>query len=313
MTKLGVAVAALVLVAGLGIATPARAQATADAGHLALTLHGRLSDRAEASERAGWISLNVPLDALARPRLIAPEAEPKSNQPQAAPEAQPAESAAKPAGQQVESPAAPALSFAQLKAFAEFSGRATRAALAVVGAAAERRRLDGLSSRSRASAMLPELRLRAQRNTDQALRLSPVTDDPYRVTQADGAGVILEASATFNLDRLVFANAELVVERLRQRAGTERLKLERRVSDALLALYRARELGCLDSATDEARALQRIAVLQLLTELDLLTAGWFSEHAAGLGRVIWGFPEAVLGACQPPDARKAVAGLDDSE
>jgi hypothetical protein len=161
--------------------------------------------------------------------------------------------------------------------------------------------------------MLPELRLRALRSSDQALRLAPVTDDPYRVTQADGAGTILEASATFRLDRLVFANAELVVERLRQRAGAERLKLERRVSDALLALYRARELGCLDSATDEARALQRIAVIQLLTELDLLTAGWFSEHAPVLGRAVWGFPEAVLGACQPPAARKAVASLDDSE
>ena len=67
----------------------------------------------------------------------------------------------------------PPLGFEQLRALSDFSRRATAAALAVAGAAAERRRLDALSSRSRLSALLPELRLRAQRDTDQALRWAP--------------------------------------------------------------------------------------------------------------------------------------------
>jgi len=51
----------------------------------------------------------------------------------------------------------------------------------------------------------PSCGLRAVRNTDQALRWVPTTDDPYRVTQADGAGMILEASARSDSNRLLFA------------------------------------------------------------------------------------------------------------
>jgi hypothetical protein len=308
MAKLGACVSVLVVL--FGLATPAHAQEEDDSGHLELTLHGRLSDSSELEERAAWLTLNVPFDRLAWPRLLARETAPSNKVELTLPDAR-----ADPSAAVAPTVAAdvPALTFAQLQTFASFSTRATRAALAVVGAAAERRRLDGLASRSRASALLPELRLRAQRNTDQALRLAPVTDDPYRATQADGAGTMLEASATFRLDRLVFTNAELVIERLRQRAGEERLALEQRVTSSLLALFRARELVCLDGTSDETRALQRLALFQLFTELDLLTGGWFGQQAPGLGRALWGFPEAVLGACQPPAATKPVASLDDSE
>jgi hypothetical protein len=192
-------------------------------------------------------------------------------------------------------------------------------ALAVAGVPADRRRLDSLSSRARSSALLPEVRLRAVRNTDQALRWVPTADDPTRVTQADGAGLILEASATFRLDRLVFAHEELMVERLRIHAGAERLKLEARVRESLLGLFRARELACSLPAEDPARAPQIIKLLELFQELDALTAGWFSEQAPRLGRAVWGFPEAILGLCEPPEPPKPaattnpVASLEDSE
>ena len=192
-------------------------------------------------------------------------------------------------------------------------------ALAVAGTAADRRRLDSLSARARGSALLPELRLRAMRNTDQALRLMPTTDDPYRITQADGAGLTLEASVTFRLDRLLFAREELAVERLRQRAGEMRLKLEARVQAAVLGVFRAHELGCADQREDPAAAPEAVRALELFQELDNLTAGWFSEQAPSFGRTLWGFPEAVLGVCsapEPPPAGAAtipVASLSDSE
>jgi hypothetical protein len=202
----------------------------------------------------------------------------------------------------------------------ELSRRATIVALAVAGAAADRRRLDSQSARSRWSALLPELRLRAQRDTDQALRWAPTSDDPYRVTQADGAGTTLEASATFRLDRLLFSREELVVERLRAQAGQERLKLEQRVLDAVLGWFRAHELGCVEGADEEARTLQRVRSVELFAELDVLTAGWFSEQAPHFGLVVWGFAEAVLGQCEPPApprppaaATNPVASLQDSE
>jgi hypothetical protein len=219
-----------------------------------------------------------------------------------------------------EAPApAPAFDHRAIEALSEFSRRAVTVALAVAGAAAERRRLDSLSTRSRWSAVLPELRLRAQRNTDQALRWAPTSDDPYRVTQADGAGTTLEASATFQLDRLVFSRDELTVERLRQQAGAEHLKLEQRVLVALLGLFRARQRACTPGAEDSVRLEQQLRVLELAVELDAITAGWFSERAPDFSRSVWGFPEAALGACEPPqparppEAAKAVASLDDSE
>jgi hypothetical protein len=165
---------------------------------------------------------------------------------------------------------------------------------------------------------LPELRLRAVRNTDQALRWAPTTDDPYRITQADGAGLTLEASATFRLDRLLFAREELTVERLRQRAGEARLKLEARVQAAVLGLFRARELGCADDR-EPAASSDVVHALELFQELDNLTAGWFSEQAPSFGRAVWGFPEAVLGVCSAPAPPAAggttipVASLSDSE
>jgi hypothetical protein len=226
----------LVLAMGCGIgwlaAAPVQAQSLPVAGlpngHVELALHARSMRASARAEQAAWLTLTLPLDELAMPRVAQQPIVP----PTPSPTPTPSPPTAPPAS-------APLVSFAQLRALTDFSRRATVIALGVAGAAAERRRLDSLASRARASALLPELRLRAVRNTDQALRWVPTTDDPYRVTQADGAGMILEASATFRLDRLLFAREELTVERVRQRAGEERLKLETRVQSALLGLFRA--------------------------------------------------------------------------
>ena len=306
------------------VTTSARAQSqpllplSESAGHLELALHARSMQASARRERAAWVTLTLPLDKLALPRvaqqpaLKAPQQEPPSPSP--SPPAPATAPAPPPAGAEP-----PLVSFEQLRALSEFSQRATVVALSVAGTAAERRRLDSLSSRARASALLPELRLRAVRNTDQALRWVPTTDDPYRVTQADGAGLILEASATFRLDRLLFAREELTVERLRLHAGEARLALEGHVRAAVLGLFRARELACAEDPNDPARLPEVVKVLEQFAALDDLTAGWFSEQAPSLGRAVWGFPEAVLGVCSPPPpppsaaGTKPVASLENSE
>lgn len=132
------------------------------------------------------------------------------------------------------------------------------------------------------------------------MRWAPTSDDPYRVTQADGAGTTLEVSATFRLERLLFAREELNAERLRQQAAVEHLKLERRVLDAVLQLFRSRELACSVAPDADARAAALIRSAEQFAELDTLTAGWFSEHAPSFARAVWGFPEAVLGVCSAP-------------
>jgi hypothetical protein len=300
---------------------PARAQTPPSEGErFAVSVHARTTQASARAEQAAWLSLTLPLDRLALPRpalraaTTAPSA--PSNPPAAASE--PAQDAA--GTPRDAAPREPSVSFTQLRALSELSRRATVVALSVAGAASDRRRLDSQSTRARLSAALPELRLRAQRSTDQALRWAPTSDDPYRVTQADGAGTTLEVSATFHLERLLFSREELVVERLRAQAGQERLKLEQRVLGAVLGLFRARELGCAEGAEQETRTQQRVRSLELFAELDVLTAGWFSEQAPHFGRVVWGFAEAALGQCEPPApppapaaATNPVASLSDSE
>lgn len=292
----------------LALARPALAQAGESRGtdrHFELGLHARSMQASARAERAAWITLQVPFDELGAPRLA------QSTVPIPRSSAVPPPPAASPLELRV--------TFSQLRALTDFSRRATVVALSVVGTAAERRRLDGLASRARGSALLPELRLRALRNSDQALRWIPTTDDPYRITQADGTGLILEASVVFRLDRLLFAREELTVARLQLRAGSERLKLEARVLAALAAWFRARELACADDVDEATRAAQTLKVLESFLELDALTAGWFTEHAPVLGRAVWGFPEAALGQCAapspPPGApvTNPVASAEDSE
>jgi len=284
-------------------------------GHFEVALHARSMRASARAEQAAWLTVTLPLDKLALPRVAQQPSVPEPAPAAPARATAPAKVAASPPAAAAPASEAPLVTFQQLRALTDFSRRAAVVALSVAGAAADRRRLDSLSSRARASALLPELRLRAVRNTDQALRWVPTTDDPYRVTQADGAGMILEASATFRLDRLLFAHEELIVER----AGTARLKLEARVEAALFGLFRAHELGCADDPNEPAQLQEVVKALELFEELDNLTAGWFSDQAPRFGRAVWGFPEAVLGVCSAPLPASAeavtnpVASLENSE
>jgi hypothetical protein len=305
----GAALALVTSFAGSVLGQNAREPSAApSSGQFEVGLHARSMQASARAEQAAWLTLTLPLEKLALPNAASPPSVPPPPPPAA-----PDKASAAP-------PSEPSpVSFQQLRALSDFSRRASAAALAVVQTAAERRRLDALSSRARYSALLPELRLRALRNSDQALRWIPTTDDPYRITQADGTGLILEASATFRLDRLLFAHEELQVERLRLEAGADRLKLEARVLQAVLGLFRARSLACADGGNDPERASHTLKVLELFAELDGLTAGWFSSQAPSLGRAVWGFPEAVLAECtaparpSPAGPTKAVASLEDSE
>ncbi|RYZ01152.1 MAG: hypothetical protein EOO73_36440 [Myxococcales bacterium] len=275
------------LVGASFVALPAFAQVRAApalesrrGGQLEVELHARTTQAMARAERAAWLTVSLPLERAAAPRL--------------------AEVPTPPAAAPLTSNGVAAVSFQQLRSLAAFTRQATAVALSVVRTAAERGRLDSLAARARSSALLPELRFRVLRNSDKALRWIPSTDDPYRITQADGTGLVLEGSLSFRLDRLVFASEELAVERLRQDAGAARLKLEARVLEALLGLFRAREQACAEDGNGPDRPQRVLELVHLFAELDALTAGWFSEQASTLGRSVWGFPEAVLGACAPP-------------
>lgn len=138
-------------------------------------------------------------------------------------------------------------------------------------------RLDSLAARARASALLPELRLGASRATDASLRLSPTQYDPYRYTEGEAAGYRLDARVSFRLDRLLFADQEVALERIRFQRLEARSKLSVRVLRAVFDWQRARALERDALLSQEERAAAAIRVLEAEMTLDVLTGGWFSE------------------------------------
>lgn len=148
-----------------------------------------------------------------------------------------------------------------------------QAALRSNGLGPDQDRLTGIATRARASAALPELRLRVVRGLDQSLRFVPTEGDPYRTQATDGASMLYEARATWRLDRLVFADEEIAVERLRAERAGERRKLVHHVLDVLAAWQRARPLASGSEEERDDREARRDAAT---ATLDGLTDGQWS-------------------------------------
>ncbi|MBK6518266.1 MAG: hypothetical protein IPM79_17970 [Polyangiaceae bacterium] len=155
-----------------------------------------------------------------------------------------------------------------------------KAALAAAGSAESEARLSGAATRARASGLVPELRLRVAHVVDEDQRLAPTEYDPERITASGGTSLWLEARATFQLDRLVFADDEIALERLR----ADRAKLEAELIDDVLKSLEAwmRAGAALESeiASEEERLRADVDEAVAEARLDALTAGWFSTQRA---------------------------------
>lgn len=143
-------------------------------------------------------------------------------------------------------------------------------------------RVAALATRARSSALLPELRLRASRLVDEAQQLSPTEYDPGRVTASGGTSMWLEARGTWRLDRLLFADEEIALERMRHDRAEAQAKLVERVLDLLFAWQRAlavqATLEAQGAGADlEARMTAMLKVAEAEATLDVLTGGWFGR------------------------------------
>ncbi|MGE5788384.1 MAG: hypothetical protein ACM3ZE_27575 [Myxococcales bacterium] len=158
---------------------------------------------------------------------------------------------------------------------AAFARDAVEAALQAHGVMAAMERLESMTNRAKSSALLPEVRLRAGRDTDQSLRLTPTSEDPYRFSQSGGVSLLMEGALTWRLGRVVFAGEELGIERLRLAQARERQRVTSLLLNELLtwqtAWRRVQAYG------DEANAALE-DVVEASMRLDALTGGWFSAH-----------------------------------
>ncbi|HVJ19723.1 MAG TPA: hypothetical protein VM686_30090 [Polyangiaceae bacterium] len=233
-------------------------------------------------EVAGFVALTLPLDEIAAPRQLAQQdVEPPDDEEETPPEPAPRQPAAPPAR---EAPPRPAQDEpVDPRTFLALVRHGVQQALLVAGLPRDRQELDGLASRARTSAALPELRLRAARSNDEALRLTPTSDDPYRYSLAGGTDLLLEATATWRLDRLLFAGEEVALTRLRIERDKAEAAITARTLQRLFAWRRAL-IDSVDSRLDDAaRTEAALVAWEARAELDVLTNGWFSERLDELG------------------------------
>jgi hypothetical protein len=263
----------------------------------ALSLGVRAETGDARNELLGFLSLSVPLERLAAPRAAGRSAAAANSVPDVV---------ETPRESPPPAPPAPPRSLAprpfEPSALSALARGALAAARLAERSPERERALDGIASRARLSALLPEVRVRAARTRDESLRLTPTTDDPYRFTLAGGDALVLEGAMTFRLTNLLFADEELAVERLRIERERNAERRVARVLERLLAWHAA--LVRLETATEEddrARIdLERVAAV---VELDVLTDGWFGPRAKAFGPRRDGQPSA------PPDARLDPPGV----
>ena len=161
----------------------------------------------------------------------------------------------------------------------KFVADLTTAALVAQGCDAAWSRLETLGSRNRASALLPEVTLRAGREQDTALRLTPTDADPYRYTQSDASNVLLEGRLAWRLGRLLFSSEDLGLERLKLARSRERQRVVERTLAVLFQWMRAQsELVTRRRSPRRASRVARWEALQAAMRLDAMTAGWFTAH-----------------------------------
>ena len=235
-----------------------------------ISIGGEFRSGSLGREWSGFLALSIALERLASPRAmrVAPrlaEGPPKKESDSAA--LAPAPPASAPA---IPPSAVPVLT-------PRLARGSVRHALESAGYLSARSRLAGLSTRSRSSALLPELGLRTLRSSGQLLRLTPTSDDPYRYTQAGTSELSIEARLTWHLDRLVFADEEVALERLQ----IERDAAERRLIDYVLerlSLWQRGRVRAADPNSDpEQRETANLTAMAAAVELDVLTDGWFSQ------------------------------------
>jgi hypothetical protein len=135
-------------------------------------------------------------------------------------------------------------------------------------------------SRARYSALLPDLRLRAARRTDETLRLTPTLDEPYRYTLAGGSDLLFEASLSWRFDQLLFGEPEMSAERLLAQRAERMQALARQVLDELFDWQRARLARDDPAALPEERQRASLEELEARTRLFVMTGGWFGSTPA---------------------------------
>jgi hypothetical protein len=179
-------------------------------------------------------------------------------------------------------PTAPADEPARLVVTPGIARRAVVAAWKASGLGVDDRRIDSMVARARSSAALPEARFRAMRvfllDGSQSTVI-PIDTSSYETA---GATLVLEGRLTWRLDRLLYADDEPSLERLRVEREDARSKLAGKVLEALFQWQRAwLAVHTVKPGTREASE-AAMRLIEAEATLDVMTAGWFGAWVSAL-------------------------------
>jgi hypothetical protein len=158
--------------------------------------------------------------------------------------------------------------------------RAVTAAWRAAGLGVDDAKVDSMIARARSSAALPEARFRAMRVfllDGSQPSIIPIDTSSYATTSPT---LVLEGRLTWRLDRLLFADEEPSLERLRLDREDARSKVAGRVLDALFQWQRAwLAVHTVKPGTREATD-ATMRLIEAEAGLDVMTGGWFGAWAA---------------------------------
>jgi hypothetical protein len=161
----------------------------------------------------------------------------------------------------------------------EVAQHAARIAIRTAGLSENDLELERMAARARASALLPELRVRAM-DTSAGPR-DYISDTGTLATSYFGPSYVIEGSVTFHLDRLVYSGQEARIERLRLERIEARARITQRIIDEVSRWSKATAEERDSPEGTEARSDATAKRVAAQMALDVWTAGWFSQYLAG--------------------------------
>ena len=137
--------------------------------------------------------------------------------------------------------------------------------------------LDDLASRAKSSALAPELRLRAHRTLSYGARIFSADTLADHTTLSDGTETFLEARLTWRLDRLVFADEEVGIERVKLDRAELKQRVSSRIVELTIAWSRARRAAQNPDLLPVEREEAAMTAMEAILALDAFTGGAATE------------------------------------
>ncbi len=164
-------------------------------------------------------------------------------------------------------------------ALGDIAQRAAHVAIKTAGLTESDGEVDRMAHRARMSALVPELRVRAQ-GTSAGTR-EYVTDTGALETSYFGPSGLIEGSLIFHFDKIGYSGQEARLERLRLERIEARSRITQRVIDEISRWSKAtaEERDTPEGTDARADATARRVSAQMA--LDVWTAGWFSGALEG--------------------------------